>query len=548
MCSASGKATLSTFPNATSLSHFFKHLCMSLNIDSTFELTPITIEITDNIFHCNQSNTGSGSGNTPLLININSALEVPPISIAINDNTLYCHKSDTDSSSDNIPLSSYVDIKKQTETKRSEKKRLKCKTKTNYLATKNRVSKEKANVQISSHVTGDTDTDLLCDFYDSDIDCEYLTPKIKRRRQNSFGVHSPQHFQKSLENSEESYGLGVIELEASHHNDTSFRPADVECDTLKLQAEVCDTSESQAGEVCDTSESRASVILLHSEENNDLSRDDTSVNRGRRRSKDIEQWKYNIAKRKRNHGEAYISHRGKAVKKIQIKEGCHCRLHCTSRITEEKRMTLFSEFWKFGCLLRQREYLCRHVLNVEKKTSKVFGCESRRKRSLAWFFQIDGRKVKVCKLFFLRTLDISERMVYTALDKETDTGIVLPDKRGKSSDKYCNREERDIIHEHIDSFPRTESHYCRKTTKREYLGGHLSVEKMYRDYEDERRKLNKTPMSLATYKHIFYTEFNKGFFKRRKDGCDFCVRFENLDTEDKKDQQLEFDRHIENLI
>lgn len=42
-----------------------------------------------------------------------------------------------------------------------------------------------------------------------------------------------------------------------------------------------------------------------------------------------------------------------------------------------------------------------------------------------------------------------------------------------------------LVKEHIDSFPRIESHYCRRDSQKQYLLPDLNISKMYRLYKHD---------------------------------------------------------------
>ena len=97
------------------------------------------------------------------------------------------------------------------------------------------------------------------------------------------------------------------------------------------------------------------------------------------------------------------------------------------------------------------------------------------------------------------------------------------------------------LRQHIKSLPVTESHYCRKDTKRKYLNGELNLQKLYDIYADSRREQGKCQVSRTTYKNILYEEYNNlGFFKRLKDRCDYCTSYENLPENEKEDLKENF--------
>jgi hypothetical protein len=73
--------------------------------------------------------------------------------------------------------------------------------------------------------------------------------------------------------------------------------------------------------------------------------------------------------------------------------------------------------------------------------------------------------------------------------------------------------------DHINSFPRVESHYCRATTNRQYLDVNLSIPLMYQMYCSS---YEVPPVKLHKYREVFMTKFNLSFHVPRKDRCDKC--------------------------
>ena len=168
-----------------------------------------------------------------------------------------------------------------------------------------------------------------------------------------------------------------------------------------------------------------------------------------------------------------------------------------------------------------------------KKVSKVG--QSRRTRTFQWTFQLHGETHVVCKTFFLSALDISYRFVSTALSKRSACSTTSPEKRGKHSNRpHKVDEERDAIKGHINRFPRVESHCCRKSTYRQYLGAQLSISKLYDLYVQERKQEGIKPASKTVFESILKRDFNLGFHVPLKDRCDFCSVFEISSEEEKK--------------
>lgn len=82
----------------------------------------------------------------------------------------------------------------------------------------------------------------------------------------------------------------------------------------------------------------------------------------RQKRKNIENWKDNQRKKKRNSGLEYITRKGKTIKKRSPKVRCESQL-CTNckLFTEDECKKFFSDFWNLGDLRLQREYIIKRV-------------------------------------------------------------------------------------------------------------------------------------------------------------------------------------------
>lgn len=72
------------------------------------------------------------------------------------------------------------------------------------------------------------------------------------------------------------------------------------------------------------------------------------------------------------------------------------------------------------------------------------------------------------------------------LKKWDETGYIESEQRGKHENhKKIDENSIRAVVEHINSFQRIESHYCRARTKKEYLDGALNLTTMYRMYKEQ---------------------------------------------------------------
>lgn len=111
------------------------------------------------------------------------------------------------------------------------------------------------------------------------------------------------------------------------------------------------------------------------------------------------------------------------------------------------------------------------------------------------------------------------------------------DDWGKHSNKpkKISDEVLNPVREHISSFERVESHYCRASTSREYLNETLNINKMYSKYKEYMSENNYAPIaSEYRYWYIFNHEFKISFHQPKKDQCDECTSFNFLSDIEKQ--------------
>ena len=85
----------------------------------------------------------------------------------------------------------------------------------------------------------------------------------------------------------------------------------------------------------------------------------------------------------------------------------------------------------------------------------------------------------------------------------------INDKRGNHQPhNKTPTQDRDIVRQHIESFPTMESHYTRKDSIKQYLSCDLSIRKMVDLYSIERKEKHQKCVSEKVYRDIFCTEYN----------------------------------------
>ena len=158
----------------------------------------------------------------------------------------------------------------------------------------------------------------------------------------------------------------------------------------------------------------------------------------------------------------------------------------------------------------------------------------------------NGKKenIQVCKEMFLQSFGVSERRMRIVIDKKYE---VLPE--ATEPKRYCHRSSvkksthrikkkaREMVNEHIRSFPTVPSHYCRRYDNKFYFEQGLTQKKMHALFEE---KHGTGIVSLTLYKRIL-GEYDVGIFKPKKDLCSTCNKEQNVYTTDKS----EYTKHRE---
>ena len=129
----------------------------------------------------------------------------------------------------------------------------------------------------------------------------------------------------------------------------------------------------------------------------------------------------------------------------------------------------------------------------------------------------------MCRMFFCKTLDISDGRLTRAVNKKKETVPSVKDKRGQHSRATELREQQSLsIREHINSFPRYYSHYgLHHSPHQMYLDPTMTIAQMYKLYCAEMHKENKLPAKKWLYYEIFET-FNLQFHTPSTDTCSTC--------------------------
>lgn len=247
-------------------------------------------------------------------------------------------------------------------------------------------------------------------------------------------------------------------------------------------------------------------------------------------------WQKNVLKKARNLGEEYMRNNKTLKSARKMREPCHetCLLKCTTKITEEERAKVFSEYWKLGNLEKQRQFIrnCMEEINPQYRYVRQSGSRAPRKKNLAFYFHINAdKKIRVCNMFFENTLDINSRVIKTTREKTKTANLLDTDNRGKHGNHFTvDPAIREDIQNFIKKIPRIETFYFGARSSKEYIEGSKSISELHTDYVEECKQKNFQDDKIGIYTmfyRIFTTEFNISFFKPKKDQCYLCISYEN---------------------
>ncbi|KAL5239426.1 hypothetical protein ACI65C_006836 [Semiaphis heraclei] len=226
-------------------------------------------------------------------------------------------------------------------------------------------------------------------------------------------------------------------------------------------------------------------------------------------------WSRNINKQKRASGKSYINRFGKLVKRKEPKDiNCSmCRFRCSEVFNSFLRLEICSEYWNLGDTTRQKNYISSLVSELpvkrrrprtNNKIAKNSGDseynldndsdsnviidnneENQRAVSREYFLlNSNTEKKRVCQKFFCATLSITFPVVNNALKNCNDFGMYtgIDGRKGQVAWNKLPLEITNKVKNHIDLFPRVESHYCRRDSSKQYLSSDLNISTMYRLY------------------------------------------------------------------
>lgn len=274
---------------------------------------------------------------------------------------------------------------------------------------------------------------------------------------------------------------------------------------------------------------------------------DVSVKRkGRKRLRFEQDWVKKKRKLLKDAGKPYETYKGEQVPGKEVRDVlCRCRLGCSEKISSSDRIFIFEEFYKMKSHDSQNKYLYGMIVKEDVHRRRV---TSGSRRSVTFRYYVrgkDGNCFELCKKAFCEVHAIRKKRVELLGKRLCSGSLFTEDGRGKHKNRpqAISEEIKERIREHIQSFPRRQSHYSRRDNdRRNYLPENLSIAEMYRLYlaKYEPQAGDNPVVKDWLYRKIFNTDFNLSFGYPRSDTCQVCdglkVAIDAAQSQDHRDE------------
>ena len=141
-------------------------------------------------------------------------------------------------------------------------------------------------------------------------------------------------------------------------------------------------------------------------------------------------WERNVRKSKRLKGDEYINCTGRTIqsKRVQPSPCIQKSNHesCLS-FSENQTKLLFDNFYQLGSNEAQRSFIASSVKAESIELSRTKNQHSRRRFTNKYSFSANGQRIKVCKKFFMATLNVTDALFRSSLHACMSEGVQRSD-------------------------------------------------------------------------------------------------------------------------
>lgn len=255
--------------------------------------------------------------------------------------------------------------------------------------------------------------------------------------------------------------------------------------------------------------------------------------KSRKRTRNPNNHKANIQKRKVQKGEEHTTISGKVVaeKVFQSQATCRCSRKCAERINSARQEDIFNCFYKLENWSQKTLYLrtLSKTVEVKENLHPIINLKKRNTHTQYYLSDENGMQHQVCMVFLLGCIQISKSKMRRATSSVI-TNENVKDNRGNFPTRKTEEKDVLFVKDFINSFPTYESHYSNKNTNsnKKYLSPYLTIRRMYREYCLKCNFERKKPLTEAKFRSIFNTQFNLSFARLKVDTCRKCDTFTAL--------------------
>lgn len=141
-----------------------------------------------------------------------------------------------------------------------------------------------------------------------------------------------------------------------------------------------------------------------------------------------------------------------------------------SQLTEDLQKSIFEDFWSKSWQ-EKKIFVISMIDKVPVQRGKK-GHNSRRSNTKFYYLQVNGRKERVCLKTFLATLGIKEWTVRYWLGEgrgDASSNTELTTNLNTTATQDYSTSKKSSVKDYLTLLPKLPSHYCRKTTTKQYL-------------------------------------------------------------------------------
>lgn len=199
---------------------------------------------------------------------------------------------------------------------------------------------------------------------------------------------------------------------------------------------------------------------------------------------------------------------------------CSCkRFKCFDGISDDDELEVFKRVHDLPSK-NEQDLLIQSLIeahDVKRRRPRKEHSSKQVYKTFTYYITIGNKRTQVCYKAFLALNAITDKRV-KRIRKLLLEGKTPEDKRGKgTSANTLPPETREIIRNHIESFPVKQAHYSGKT--KDYLDARLSVSCMYRLMKEKYPELQ---CSYHVFLDVFNSSYNLHFGRPQIDCCCTC--------------------------